>query len=166
MRMFIAIDVSPSMKKAIAAGLHELKQAGVRGRYEPMANLHQTLAFLGEVREKERVYEALKEIRFKPFKLSLSGYGQMGNALYAAPKGNQGLSALAQAVRSALDAAGISYDTKKFVPHITVMRDPAGNWKQAKPPKEEMTVTSFHIMKSEARDGKRVYTSLYEISGK
>ncbi|MBR0091110.1 MAG: RNA 2',3'-cyclic phosphodiesterase [Lachnospiraceae bacterium] len=163
MRLFIAIDISEELKKTIASGMHDLKLAGVKGRFVPMVNLHQTLAFLGDVKDKAPVYDALKDIRFKPFRLSLAAYQAVGKALTIAPKGNQGLSALARDVRSALDQAGIDYDHKPFVPHITLMRDCSGNWKGVKAPKGDMTVKTFEIMKSEERDGKRVYTVLHHV---
>ncbi|MBR0093113.1 MAG: hypothetical protein IJP92_15605, partial [Lachnospiraceae bacterium] len=95
--------------------------------------------------------------------LSLAAYQAVGKALTIAPKGNQGLSALAKDVRSALDQAGIDYDHKPFVTHITLMRDCSGNRKGIKVPKGDMTVKTFEIMKSEERDGKRVYTVLYHV---
>ena len=78
-------------------------------------------------------------------------------------KGNQGLSGAARSVREALDAAGIGYDQQKFVPHITVVRKAAGNWQRAKAPKTEMMVKSISLMKSEVKDGKRVYTEIMSI---
>ncbi len=43
------------------------------------------------------------------------------------------------------------------------MRDCSGNWKGVKAPKGDMTVKTFEIMKSEERDGKRVYTVLHHV---
>ena len=73
-------------------------------------------------------------------------------------KGNQGLSGAAKAVRGALDEAGIAYDRKKFVPHITLIRKLSGNWKQIQAPKGEMTVQKITLMNSAQKDGRRVYT--------
>ena len=160
MRLFIAIDISDELKKTIAAGMHDLKLAGVKGRFVPMVNLHQTLAFLGDVKDKALVYEALKDLRFKPFRLSLAEYQAVGKALTITPKGNQGLSAAVKAVRGALDAAGIEYDRKKFVPHITLVRKAAGRWQQVPAPKGDMMVREISLMKSDLKDGRRVYTKL------
>ncbi|MBQ6221189.1 MAG: hypothetical protein IJJ44_01060, partial [Solobacterium sp.] len=70
------------------------------------------------------------------------------------------LSAAVREVRAALDAAGIAYDRKKFVPHITMIRKMTGSWKQVPAPKGDMTVKSVSLMKSEVKDGKRVYTEI------
>ena len=48
MRLFIAIPLSTEMQKALVACMHDLKKQGVEGNYVPAANLHMTLAFIGE----------------------------------------------------------------------------------------------------------------------
>jgi len=160
MRVFVAITLSNELKKTITGTLHDLKQKGIKGNYVPVQNLHLTLAFIGETDKPGDVKEALKNVSFKPFRLSLSDLGTFGDVLWVGVKGNQGLSAAAKSVRDALDAAGISYDCQKFVPHITLVRKAAGNWKQITAPKGEMTVTKISLMKSAVKNGKPVYTEL------
>lgn len=160
MRLFVAIQLSDEMKKSITGTMHELKKKGVRGNFAPMQNLHLTLAFIGETDDPGAVKEALKNVSFKPFKLSLSDMGTFGDLLWVGAKGNQGLSAAAKAVRDALDASGISYDRKKFVPHITVVRKMNGNWKQVPAPKGEMMVKNISLMKTTFKDGKPVYSEV------
>ena len=160
MRVFVAITLSDELKKTITGTLHDLKQKGIKGNYVPVQNLHLTLAFIGETDKPGAVKEALKNVSFKPFRLSLSDMGTFGDVLWAGVKGNQGLSAAAKSVRDALDAAGIAYDRQKFVPHITLVRKAAGNWKQITAPKGEMTVTKISLMKSAEKNGKLVYTEL------
>ena len=75
-------------------------------------------------------------------------------------KGNQGLNKLARDVRSALDAAGISYSKEAFVPHITLIRKAKGSWKQTPVPKAEMMVKKISVMKSEEKNGRVTYTEL------
>ena len=160
MRVFVAITLSDELKKTITGTLHDLKQKGIKGNYVPVQNLHLTLAFIGETDKPGAVKEALKNVSFKPFRLSLSDMGTFGDVLWAGVKGNQGLSAAAKSVRDALDAAGIAYDRQKFVPHITLVRKAAGNWKQITAPKGEMTVTKISLMKSAVKNGKSIYTEI------
>ena len=160
MRLFIAIELSDEMKKSIGGTLHALKQKGVKGSYVPLQNLHLTLAFIGEVEDARAVKDALAGISFKPFKLSLSEMGSFGDLLWVGMKGNQGLAALAKSVRDALDAAGIDYDRKKFVPHITIIRKASGSYKQAPAPKGEMMVKKISLMKTTFKDGKPVYSEV------
>jgi len=163
MRLFIAICLSDQLKKSVTSTLHELKKAGVTGSYVPTANLHLTLAFIGERKNADEIKEALAGVKFKPFRLSFSGWGNFGDLLYIDVKGNQGLSAAVKSVREALDAAGIRYDAKKFTPHITLIRKLSGSWKTVRPPKGDMTADKISVMKSEERNGKRVYTELFSI---
>lgn len=162
-RLFIAIELSDEMKKTVAASLHEMKKQGIKGSYVPIANMHLTLAFIGETKETETIKKALEAVKIRPFKLTLSDPGVFGDLLYVGVKGNQGLTSAAKGVREALDAAKIPYDRKKFEPHITLIRKVGGDWKNAACPKGEMMVKQISLMKSEQKDGKRVYTRIAEI---
>ena len=163
MRLFIAINLTDQLKKNVTSALHDLKKAGVGGSYVPTANLHLTLAFIGERKNADEIKEALSGIAFKPFRLAFSGWGNFGDLLYIDVKGNQGMSSVVKAVRGALDAAGICYDTKKFVPHITLVRKISGSWKKVQPPKGDMTVEKISVMRSDEKNGKRVYTEIFSI---
>lgn len=163
MRLFVAIQLSEEMKTAITDTLHTMKKQGIHGSYVPKQNLHLTLAFIGETKGAAAVKEALQTVSFKPFRLMLSDMGTFGDLLWVGMKGNQGLSAAVKSVRAALDAAGIEYDRKAFVPHITIIRKMNGNWKQIPAPKGDMTVKKISLMKSEMKDGKRVYTEILSV---
>ena len=163
MRLFVAVRLSEEMKKEITATMHELKKLDVKGKYVPADNLQLTLAFIGETTEPQAVKEALAAVKWKPFRLSLSELGCFGDTIWVGAKGNQGLAGAARSVRDALDAAGIDYDHKKFVPHITLIRKASGSWKQAKAPKDEMLVKNIFLMKSEVKDGRRVYSEVMAI---
>ncbi len=163
MRLFIAIRLSEELTASVTGTMHGLKKAGVKGSYVPSGNLHLTLAFLGEVQDRTPVEEALRTVRFRPFRLSLSGMGSFGDLLWVGLKGNQGLSGLVRDIRAALDAAGIEYDRGKFVPHITIIRRSSGKWQQVPAPRGEMMVRRVSLMRSEQKDGKRVYTEVYSI---
>jgi len=162
-RLFVAVQLSDELKKAITETMHDLKKAGVRGNYVPAQNLHLTLVFIGERDNPEAVKAALQKVSFKPFRLALSDMGTFGDLLWVGAKGNQGLSAAVKAVRGALDAAGITYDREKFTPHITIVRKASGNWKKIAAPKGEMKVTKISLMKTTFKDGKPVYSEIYSI---
>ena len=67
-------------------------------------------------------------------------------------------------VRTQLDAAGIPYDNKEFVPHITLLRKMSGTLpKGYSGAKAEMMVKRISLMKSEEKNGKRVYKEIYYI---
>ena len=158
MRLFIAVELSEDMKKSLIGLMHDLKKAGVRGNYAASGNLHLTLAFIGETDQLAAVREALSSVRFKPFHLTLSELGNFGDLIWIGAKGGQGLSELAKNVRAALTERGISCDQKGFLPHITLIRRASGNYRTVSVPKMSMMVKSISLMKSEVKDGKRVYT--------
>ena len=101
MRLFVAVQLSDEMKKAVAETMHELKKKGVKGNYVPLQNLHLTLAFIGETDDPKSVRAALEQVKVKPFKMSLSDMGSFEDLLWVGIKGNQGLSGAAKAVRDA-----------------------------------------------------------------
>ncbi len=165
MRLFIAIQLSDEMRSSVITLMHGLKKAGIKGSYVPAQNLHLTLAFIGEADDPEAVEEALQTVKVKPFRLSLSEMGSFGDLLWVGLRGNQGLSMLVKAVREALDAAGVDYDKKNFTPHITLVRKASRSeeWKKLRVPGSEMMVKKVSLMRSEQRDGKRVYTEIFVI---
>ena len=161
MRLFIAIQLSDPMKKALVNMMHELKKQGVEGNYVPAQNLHMTLAFIGEYDDPARIKEVISRVPVPEFRMSLSDMGNFGNTLWAGVKGNQKLKAYVKDLRSALDAEGIPYDRDKFVPHITLIRKyTAKRSYKVSMPKAEMMVKRASLMKSEQKDGKPVYKEL------
>lgn len=161
MRLFIAIQLSDEMKKALVACMHDLKKQGVEGNYVPAQNLHMTLAFIGEYDNPGKVKEVIGKVPFPEFRISLSEKGNFGNILWAGVKGNQKLKTYVKDLRAALSAEGIPFDKDKFIPHITLIR----KYSVKKPyqfhlPKAEMTVKKASLMKSEQKSGKIVYKEL------
>ena len=148
MRLFIAIMLSDDMKKSVIGTMHELKKADVRGSYVPAQNLHVTLAFIGETKDAAAIKTAMQTISCKPFRMAFADMGVFDNLLWVGIKGNQGLNKLAKYVTTALDAAQIPY----------------GPWKKVSPPKGDMTVKKVSLMKSEQKDGKRVYTEIFSVN--
>jgi 2'-5' RNA ligase len=76
MRLFIAIDLPEEAKENIEKLKSGLK--GIKG-VKPVSkdNIHLTLKFLGEVRDDKAddIVRALSQIKFKPFKISISKTG-------------------------------------------------------------------------------------------
>ncbi len=92
-----------------------------------------------------------------------SGSGATGSAVSgndASGAAVSDLETLVRELRAELDAAGIPYDRKRFRPHITLIRKAAGNWAGRKISQTSMTVDRISLMKSELKDGKRVYTTV------
>jgi 2'-5' RNA ligase len=87
---------------------------------------HVTLAFLGEVKTPEPLYDALATAAalHEPFRLSLQGGGSFGpRATWAGVGGDVGaLRALAADVQAACRAAGVELEERAYRPHLSVGR--------------------------------------------
>ena len=158
MRLFIAIQLSEKMRKALVSCLHDLKKQGVEGNYVPAQNLHLTLAFIGEYRDPEQVKRILASVPLPAFRLALSEKGNFGNILWAGVKGNQKLKTYVRDLRAALKNAGIPFEDDRFTPHITLIRKvSARSPYQVHLPKAEMEVKRASLMKSETKNGQVTY---------
>ncbi len=164
MRLFVAIDLAPNMKKSLIGVMHDMKKQGITGSYVPVQNLHITLAFIGEWKEPEKVMEVLRTIPVEKSRLSFDGFGTFGDVFWIGIKGNQKIKKYTADLRKALADHGIPCDKSKFQPHVTLLRGLKGK----KPvlsgvPDEDMTVSRVSLMKSEMRDGKRLYTEIGHV---
>jgi len=116
-----------------AAASVMLAKAGERlhgvcgGRRTRAETIHLTLAFLGEV-EPERIGDLLAlagEIRAPAFGFNLTRFGWWSHnrIAWAAPDETPAeLTLLVDALRESLLGAGVRFDTKSFVPHVTLLR--------------------------------------------
>lgn len=97
------------------------------GRRTRAETIHLTLAFLGEV-ESERIGDLLAlagEIRAPAFGFNLTRFGWWphNRIVWAAPDETPAeLALLVDALRESLFGAGFRFDTKPFVPHVTLLR--------------------------------------------
>ena len=167
MRLFIAVDLSSSMKKALVETMHEMKKQGISGNYVPMQNLHMTLAFIGETDMTEQIRQVMDSIPVEKSRLSFSEPGYFGDTMWFGIKGNQKIKKYAADLRKALKEQGINCDSSKFEPHVTILRKlkgkrPAG----LAAPDADMTVSRISLMKSETKDGKRVYKEIYAVGSR
>ena len=124
MRLFVAIELSEEMKKSLEDIQGRLRRMGIRGNYTRPENLHLTLAFIGEYSEPDKVLEAMSTLSIRPVELRLQGLGSFGELWWAGLEESAELYGLVRQLRLALAQAGIPFDRKKFLPHITLVRKP------------------------------------------
>ncbi len=167
MRLFVAIKFSPEIENALTALQNDLKVQGITGNYTKCHNLHLTLAFIGEFDDPSRVMEALSQVSFEPFTISLDEQiGNFGDILWVGTKKNSTLMSLDLRIRRVLDSYHIPYDRKTFRPHITIVRNAKVYGKkekyisEKKIEKTSMTVEKISLMESSRIDGKLVYTEI------
>ena len=75
MRLFIALNFGKELLDAITGVQAEMRKLGIRGNYTKPANLHLTLAFIGEYNDPAKVTRAIRSVQFEPFKLTLAAEG-------------------------------------------------------------------------------------------
>lgn len=129
MRSFIALELPALLQEDVAALARQLKTS-VRGRFVPRENYHVTIAFLGDVTERELADAMLvldeATSRFGPVELAPDGLGKFGRAndatLWLGFTQDPALMELATFVRAGLDDASVSFDAKPFLPHLTIAR--------------------------------------------
>lgn len=161
MRLFIAIKLNDDMKAGLASMQEAMKRRGVKGNYTIPANLHITLAFIGEYDDPQAVLRAIRQVSLEPFGIRLSGTGTFRSLWWAGVDGGNALFSYAKRLRHALDDAGIPYDHDKFTPHITLIRRP--HWKSEATRDEilaeaaaasdaSMTVARLALMRSDRKE--------------
>jgi RNA 2',3'-cyclic 3'-phosphodiesterase len=137
-RTFIAIELDPPLKEAIAAVQESLKRelhglaAGVRLQWARANAIHLTLKFLGDI-EEGRVGDILRALEeagrsHEPFSVDVKGFGVFSNpraprVLWMGLSGQTDrLIRLAGSIDAALMPLGFPVEPKPYTPHLTLAR--------------------------------------------
>jgi 2'-5' RNA ligase len=125
MRLFVAIELPAAVKdelERISCGLP-------RARWVPADQRHLTLSFIGEVdgAELDNIIASLETVRALAFPLQLAGAGcfpprRDPRVLWVGIEKSDPLNELKKKIDRALNRAGITPDSRKFFPHITLAR--------------------------------------------
>ncbi|MDP3715536.1 MAG: RNA 2',3'-cyclic phosphodiesterase [Burkholderiales bacterium] len=128
MRLFFALWPDASLRSALAAQAKSL-QDECGGRATAASNLHLTLAFLGDIdgaRLSELSRIAAEAANLAPFALILEriGWWPRQHLVWAAPRDcPPGLQALVETLAGSLRAAAFHTERRRFLPHVTLLRD-------------------------------------------
>ena len=129
MRAFVALELPEGLAHDVGAMARRVG-ASCDCRPTPQQNLHLTLAFLGEVGEAgaSLAVDALEEacagvgpVALVPRELGSFGRGR-DRTLWLGFEATPELEGLAARLRAGLDARGLDFDRKAFVPHVTLAR--------------------------------------------
>jgi 2'-5' RNA ligase len=187
MRTFIAVNLPFQAKKELASLQKDLERKHWPVRWENPEKIHITLAFLGSLPKphvsklQTVIKKACSEI--KSFEISFKGLGAFPNfvqprIVWLGLKGDlKSLAFLQKQIGRELEKAGIWFDKKPFVPHVTIGRVKTGISQGAlrdlgKKNKQmrqialhnRILVESVEIMKSDLFSEGSVYTVLDKIS--
>lgn len=188
LRVFVALDIPPHAKTALAEAIQQLQSAVPSGvRWVDPAGIHLTLKFLGNVEASmvEAILAAMQQASAgfggsKPH-LTLSGLGVFPNAsqprvLWAGAEGDlDSLGSLQGLVDEAISKLGFEPEKRPFHPHLAIGRVRDGVPSQARrsigeaiartqlPPVEPWEIEAVHLIQSNRTSGGAVYTSLGSV---
>ena len=169
MRLFIAICFDENMLDALSEIQDDLWRCGVRGSYTPRENLHMTIAFIGEYDDPEQVEEVMQKVPLRSFSVKLGGYRPFRDMFFAEFEENENLKEYVKRLRKALLEEEISFDRKKFMPHVTLIRRADCIKGKAFLPEfresDAMRVNGISLMKSEQGRHGMVYTEIGYVRG-
>lgn len=135
-RSFIAIPLTPEIRRNTTRLLAKLSQADDGIKWVPADHLHLTLKFLGEVDNTEvpRVCDVVREVcrEYEPFDLAFAGTGGFPNidrprVLFAGVEDPSGsLCRLVEQLESELAELGFKREPRDYQPHLTLGRTRSG----------------------------------------
>ncbi|MGI6498882.1 MAG: RNA 2',3'-cyclic phosphodiesterase [Oscillospiraceae bacterium] len=171
MRLFIGALLDDPVGLALRSVQDDLHARSLKGRFPDLGNLHLTLAFLGEL--PEAALDLVKACMDKtvsgfgaPFFLSCSHIGLFprrgGDLYYAGFSPSPKLIRLHTRLTGALADAGVPYDPKPFLPHVTLGRNvtlqPGASAQSIPIAVPALSVSAIALMESARAQGAPVYT--------
>ncbi len=139
-RAFIAIDIDdPEVLKKITGFRDAVAATGADVKIVEDENIHLTLRFLGNIPETmvDEIYEIMKSIKFKPFKMKINGVGCFPNInrprviWVGVTEGYSELKRIRDELERKLRSLGFRPEREEFVAHITVARVRSGRKREA-----------------------------------
>jgi 2'-5' RNA ligase len=125
LRLFIGLPLPIHIRQSLLA-----RMGGAPGvRWQADDQLHLTLRFLGNIEEHQAsdVDLAMQTVALDPFDIALNGTGLFGTLekprlIWAGVKPVQSLLALENKIDALVTRAGLTPETRKYTPHITIAR--------------------------------------------
>jgi len=130
MRLFIAIEISPDVRAALATLLKDFRVIAPQVKWVRAENMHITLKFLGETDSSKltALQAALSAIRSsQPVRFDFRGLGFFPNekrakVFWAGMEASPNLQALAAEIDQAMHKLGFPLEDRPFTPHLTLAR--------------------------------------------
>jgi RNA 2',3'-cyclic 3'-phosphodiesterase len=133
MRLFVALDLDPSIRGRIAQFMDGVRGFAPDARWVSAESLHVTLKFIGEwpAERLDELKRALAGVRGQPAEITFSGTGffptqKSARVFWIGIEAGPELASLAGAVDAATSALGVESETRAFAPHLTLARTGSG----------------------------------------
>jgi RNA 2',3'-cyclic 3'-phosphodiesterase len=139
MRSFIAFDLeNDSVVNRIAAAQKMIMQTNADVKLVEPKNIHISVRFLGDITAEmaDKLHEAMKNIKFTPFNIQLTGMGVFPTINYprvvwaGITDGAQQLKSIWEQLEPQIHDLGFAPDPNGFTPHLTIARVRSGANKQ------------------------------------
>jgi len=138
MRLFVALDLDPSIRGRIAQFMDGVRGFAPDARWGLAESLHITLKFIGEwpAERLDELKRVLVEVRGQPAEITFSGTGffptpKSARVFWIGIQAGPELASLAEAVDAATSALGVEGEKRVFAPHLTLARTGSGRPQRA-----------------------------------
>ncbi|MDP6522703.1 MAG: RNA 2',3'-cyclic phosphodiesterase [Kiritimatiellia bacterium] len=130
-RAFVSIGLGENVRSNLATAASRLKDTGAKVSWVPAANLHLSMAFLGDIRADTAgvLGETMDNVTSShgQFSLEVVGVGTFGRpksprVIWAGIADSPSLAGLQAELQSELISLGIELETRPFHPHVTLGR--------------------------------------------
>ena len=131
MRLFVALDIEPEIRKRIAEFRDQMRALAPDVRWVGPETFHVTLQFLGETQKLEEIRRALEQVKGAAVPLAFRGAGFFPNpksprVFWVGIESDEHLQELANSVGAALKPLGFARDAGPYKPHLTLARAGSG----------------------------------------
>ena len=126
-----------------------------------------SIVFESEFPDPDQVLDAMENVEFKPFPITLNEIGLFNNnVLWAGVHESEPLMKLVKRLRYELAKADIPFDNKSFMPHITLLRnvDDTKGVPETNVPAVSMTVGNVSLFRSDRSKNGMIYTEIGSVS--
>jgi len=183
-RCFMAVDFEEAdVRRKLVSALKTLERTGADLRPVEPENIHITLRFLGETRQRvvDEVIEQVSTVELRPFRAEIRGVGvfpglSRPRVIWAGcRKGEKELEELYSQIESRLRGLGIRPEDNQFHPHLTLARVRSGRnrdqlveqiTKLSDEDFGEIVVNSFQLKKSTLTPRGPIYATMKSFAAR
>lgn len=131
MRLFVALDIEPEIRKRISEFRNQMWSLAPDVRWVGPETFHITLQFLGETNKVEEIRSTLQQVKSVAVPLAFRGTGFFPNAksprvFWVGIESDQHLQELTKSIGVVLKPLGFEPDSGPYKPHLTLARAGSG----------------------------------------
>ncbi|MGA2370758.1 MAG: RNA 2',3'-cyclic phosphodiesterase [Candidatus Korobacteraceae bacterium] len=139
MRLFVALDIEPEIRKRIGEFRNQMRTLAPDVRWVGPETFHVTLQFLGETMKLDEIRGALQAVKIAAVPMAFRGAGFFPNpksprVFWVGIESDEHLQELANSIGAAVEPLGFERDAGPYKPHLTLARAGSG---RPKPIREE-----------------------------